>query len=298
MRSIAAFLVLLLAVAAGNAAYEVQPGDNLSKIAAKNGTTVQAIVDANNIRNPNLIRVGDLLVIPGEDSYVVQPGDTLARISARTGVSIEQIKAANGITNANIIYAGARLRLEGPTATVDVTRATTYTVKAGDTLGKIAYKFSTTVNQLIRDNRIKNPNLIRIGTVLTIGEASWVCPVPDATFMNDWGFPRSGGRFHTGNDLFAPRGSPAYAPVDGVATQVIGSLGGNQINFTGDDGTLYIFSHLDKFAAKGRVSAGDLIGYVGNTGNAAGGPTHVHFEMHPDNGEAVNPYPFVSAACG
>jgi LysM repeat protein len=292
-------VVLLLAVVTGNAVYVVKSGDNLSKIATKNGTTVQAIVDANHIRNPNLITVGDSLVIPGETTYLVQPGDTLAKIAARTGVPVEQIKTANGITNPNMIYAGTQLRLEGPDTPVEqVKQPTNYTVKRGDTLGGIALRFSTTVSELARTNSIRNPNIIQLGAVLTVQEGGWLCPVPDASFFNDWGFPRSGGRFHTGNDLFAPRGSPVYAPVDGTVKQVNGSLGGHQANLYGSDGTLYIASHLDRFGASGHVSAGDIIGYVGNTGNAAGGSTHVHFEMHPNSGDAVNPYPVLSKACG
>jgi murein DD-endopeptidase MepM/ murein hydrolase activator NlpD len=115
--------------------------------------------------------------------------------------------------------------------------------------------------------------------------------------MNDWGFPRSGGRFHEGNDLFAPRGRPAVATVSGTVEQTVGQLGGNQVKLYGDDGVSYYYTHLDRFGSSGRVSAGTIVGYVGNTGNAAGGATHVHFEIHPGGGDAVNPYPRLSAAC-
>jgi murein DD-endopeptidase MepM/ murein hydrolase activator NlpD len=299
MRSIAAFVVVLLAVAAGNAAYVVKAGDNLSKIAEANGTTVHAIADANHITNPNLIQIGDSLVIPGDDTYLVRAGDTLAGISATTGVPIDQIKAANGISDPNTIYAGTKLRLDGPSTPVEhVTKPATYTVERGDTLGGIALRFATSVDELTRTNSIQDPNVIRVGTVLTVQEGTWLCPVSNATFFNDWGFPRSGGRFHTGNDLFAPLGSPVYAPVSGTVKQVVGSIGGNQVDVSGNDGTVYIASHLDRFGATGRVSAGDVIGYVGTTGNAAGGRPHVHFEMHPGGGDAVNPYPVLSTACG
>jgi murein DD-endopeptidase MepM/ murein hydrolase activator NlpD len=115
--------------------------------------------------------------------------------------------------------------------------------------------------------------------------------------MNDWGFPRSGGRFHEGNDLFAPRGTPAVATVSGEVVQKTGKIGGNQVKLFGDDGVSYYYTHLDAFGASGRVQAGDVIGYVGTSGNAAGGTPHVHFEIHPGDGAAINPYPRVSAVC-
>jgi murein DD-endopeptidase MepM/ murein hydrolase activator NlpD len=76
-----------------------------------------------------------------------------------------------------------------------------------------------------------------------------------------------------------------------------GSIGGRQFRLAGDDGTTYIGSHLDAFGASGRVSAGTVIGYVGNSGNAAGGATHLHFEVRPDDGASMNPYPLLAAAC-
>jgi murein DD-endopeptidase MepM/ murein hydrolase activator NlpD len=123
------------------------------------------------------------------------------------------------------------------------------------------------------------------------------CPVPSAKFMDDWGFPRSDTGFHQGNDMLAKRGTPVAAPVSGTVTQVVGSISGNQFRLVGADGNTYVGAHLDKFGKAGKVKAGDTIGYVGDTGDAKGGPTHLHFEIHPGGGAAVNPYQYLVAAC-
>jgi murein DD-endopeptidase MepM/ murein hydrolase activator NlpD len=123
-----------------------------------------------------------------------------------------------------------------------------------------------------------------------------VCPVSNGTYINDWGFPRSDARFHEGNDIFAPRGTEVLAPVGGEIKLITGTVGGLQFYLHGDDGTTYIGTHLDAFGRSGRVEAGQVIGYVGDTGNARGGPAHLHFEMHPGDGRAVNPYPTLRAA--
>ena len=97
--------------------YVVQWGDNLSRIAARYGTTVWAIAQANGILNINYIRVGQVLVIPvagpgpqpGGCVYIVQRGDTLSAIAWRFGTSVWAITQANGIWNPNLIYVGQRL---------------------------------------------------------------------------------------------------------------------------------------------------------------------------------------------
>src|SRR5690606_32677998 len=123
------------------------------------------------------------------------------------------------------------------------------------------------------------------------------CPVPGARFGSHWGFPRSGGRYHEGTDLFAPRGTPVRAPAAGVVSYGTGRIGGKQFRLVAADGTVYLGSHMDGFGREGAVQAGDVIGDVGSTGNAAGGPPHLHFEVHPDGGVAMNPYPLLLAAC-
>ena len=126
-----------------------------------------------------------------------------------------------------------------------------------------------------------------------------MCPVQGPlAFTNDWGQPRSGGRSHQGTDILAPRGTPVVAPVAGSARGTSSSLGGLGFSVDGVDGTTYYGMHLDSLSGiSGSVSAGTVLGYVGNSGNAVGGPTHLHFEIHPGGGAAVNPYPTLVEHC-
>ena len=305
--------------------HTVQRGDTLGRIAARYGTTISALVSTNGIRNPNLIRLGQVLTVPaggsggggatgggataappkgGATHHVVQRGDTIGGIAARYGITQRQLIDANGLTG-GVVYVGQRLSLV-PTAAAPSAPAAgnrTHTVAAGETLSHIARRYGTTIRAIVDANGLSDPNRVRVGQRLAIpssagGSVALRCPVQGgARMMNDWGFPRSGGRFHEGNDLFAPRGTPAVAVVGGTAVQVVGRIGGNQVKLAGDDGVSYYYTHLDSFGKAGRVAAGDVIGTVGATGNAAGGPPHVHFEVHPGGGAAVNPYPLIAPHC-
>jgi murein DD-endopeptidase MepM/ murein hydrolase activator NlpD len=138
---------------------------------------------------------------------------------------------------------------------------------------------------------------------LLIPIADLICPVQGTVqFTNDWGNPRSGWRFHSGTDIFAPRGRPDVAVADGVARMTVSPKAGNSIWLDADHGVSYFYAHLDSWegdwpGGSRRVTQGEVIGYVGNTGNAAGGPTHTHFQIHPGGGGAVNPYSTLLAIC-
>lgn len=131
---------------------------------------------------------------------------------------------------------------------------------------------------------------------------NFLCPVDGPTsFTDSWGDPRPGGRRHEGVDLFAARGTPVAAVVDGILKMHRSSAGGISLYLTGGDGTDYFYAHLDRYASVSsgqRVPRGTHVAYVGNTGNARGGAPHLHFEIHPGGGSAINPYPTVRAACG
>lgn len=143
-------------------------------------------------------------------------------------------------------------------------------------------------------------------TALPVGPAyvgpAAACPVGSVhSFTDTWGAPRSGGRKHQGTDVFAPYGAPAYAVVDGVIDKWSnGGLGGLAVWLTGDDGTRYYYAHNSaNLAPVGkRVRAGEVIAFVGTTGNAATTPPHIHFEAHPGGKGAQNPAPWLKAICG
>lgn len=124
-----------------------------------------------------------------------------------------------------------------------------------------------------------------------------ICPMPGSAYGDTWGAPRSGGRRHEGVDMIAPRGLPIYAVTSGVMTFKYNRLGGNAVSLAGDNGDRYYYAHLDSYVGSSRrVFAGELIGYNGDTGNAKYSTPHLHFQVHPGGGRAVNPYPTVRAA--
>ncbi len=126
-----------------------------------------------------------------------------------------------------------------------------------------------------------------------------ICPISGSvSFVDSWHAPRPGGRLHKGVDLMSPRGTPNVAVVSGSITQKTGGTSGHGVYLRGDNGDLYYYFHLDSYAGgPRRVEQGEVVGYVGNTGDASGGATHTHFELHPGGGGAVNPYPAVRAVC-
>ena len=166
--------------------YVVQAGNTLSGIAARYGTTVQALAQLNNISNPNLIHVGQVLKIYGDNkpikkkinfsgTYVVQAGDTLSAIAVRYGTTVQTLAELNHIANPNLIYVGEIIKLpvsdSVKSGASSKQHQTTYVVQSGDTLSGIAAKFGTTVQNLVSLNGIANPNLIYVGQVLKISSS-------------------------------------------------------------------------------------------------------------------------------
>jgi LysM repeat protein len=290
--------------------HTIRPGETLASIAAKYHTTVAALAAANGINRANRIFVGKSLVIPAPRAapitntqltggHVVKPGETLRGIAAAYGLAPSVLASYNGIVDGRL-YAGARLLLQSPGTYAPAAGGDGhYTVARGDTLSRIAGRFHTSIAALVAANHLSNANLVRIGRVLVVpgAGAGFLCPVPGSHFVNDWGFPRDG-HWHEGNDMMAARGTAVRAPVAGTVAYLTGSIAGLEFRLVTRDGTYFIGSHMMKAGKVGRVAAGDVIGYVSNTGNAEGGPAHLHFEIHPRGGAAVDPYPIIRAACG
>jgi peptidoglycan LD-endopeptidase LytH len=132
---------------------------------------------------------------------------------------------------------------------------------------------------------------------VVITDASWICPVAGPSAFGDtFGAPRPGGRIHEGVDMMSPFGTPLVAVVSGFANMHATTLGGNSISLAGDDGNGYFYAHLSSWEGSSRqVAAGEVIGYVGHTGDTTA--NHLHFEIHPGGGAAVDPYPTVRRYC-
>lgn len=300
--------------ASGGGTHTVTAGETLGRIAARYGVTASVLADGNDLADPNLIFAGQKLRILAATSgassagtvggysrsgqfHIVEKGESLASIAAgHEGVSAEDLARANGITD-GVLYAGTRLFLDGPALVGgEATGVTQYRVEAGDSLSTLAGRYGTSIGDILATNSISNPDVIRVGQTLSIpGGGSWVCPLDSPSYFNDWGFPRGTDRYHEGNDLFADADQPVRAPVSGRVVYVVGTIGGFQFNLYGDDGIEYVGSHMSGFEGSDRrVDAGEVIGYVGTSGNAQGTRPHTHFGMYVDE-LAVNPYPTLAA---
>lgn len=140
---------------------------------------------------------------------------------------------------------------------------------------------------------------------LISGEMPAVLELPISTLsrarlVDSWGQERDGGRrSHEGVDLFAPRNTPVQSATEGVIERKgVGGLGGRVVWVVGPGGYRHYYAHLENWAhhAEGDwVEAGEVIGFVGNSGNAEGGPTHLHYGIYARFGGAINPFPLLRA---
>lgn len=181
--------------------YVVKRGDTLSEIAQEYNTTVNQLVSLNNIKNQNLIYVGQTLKIPisstttqeeictGSIIYTVKRGDTLSEIAQKYNTTVSELVSLNNIKNPNLIYVNQKIRIRNRICNMTVggnnssnnensnTNSSnintntnnyykSYVVKKGDTLWGISRRYNVTINQLVEINNIKNPDLIYPGQTL------------------------------------------------------------------------------------------------------------------------------------
>ncbi len=198
---------------------------------------------------------------------------------------------------------GQREQLQDQLAEVETKLGEARSVQAGLESKKAeAEGLVQTLRETLRDEEAAREAADLAGSIdggapSTGGGVLHVCPVGSPnTFYSDFGVPRPGGRTHQGNDIFAAYGTPIYAPFDGYAYDSSNDLGGNAVKVDGAGGYVYN-AHLSSFGTLGNVSAGTIIGHVGNSGNARYTSPHDHFEWHPGGGAAVDPYPYLVEAC-
>ena len=158
-----------------NIYYYVKRGDTLSHSALWYNTSVENLVRLNNIKNPDLIYIGQRLLISVSDDpnkskevkYTVRRGDTLSKIANRYGITVNEIVLLNNIKDPNLIYVGQQLRIPLDNS-INQMQNVYYRVQRGDRLWRIAKRYRTTVSNIARLNGIRNPNLIFVGQILRI----------------------------------------------------------------------------------------------------------------------------------
>jgi len=166
--------------------YTVQTGDTLYSIAARYGSSVDAIVSLNGIARPDQIQAGVQIKIPkagasvpststeGATEYIVRAGDNLQGIASRYGVTVDAIVRANGLANSNFIYAGQKLIIpvgesqQTETTPSSSTGGRVHVVKAGESIDMIASMYGTTRQAIVSANNLANPNWIHVGQELII----------------------------------------------------------------------------------------------------------------------------------
>ena len=173
----------------GGGSVTVQPGDTLSDIADRQGVSLNQLMQANGITNPNMVVAGQKLVLPGSRRataaaapralptapYTVKSGETISEIADRFGTSTERLIQLNGISNPNLVVAGTRLAIPGrpsssaaPRSTAAPRNAKEHVVRSGESLSTIAGSYGLPVERLVAINKIDDPDLVVSGTRLKL----------------------------------------------------------------------------------------------------------------------------------
>lgn len=279
--------------ASGLAGHLVADGDTWSGIAQGAKVSMRSLFETNDASVDHVLHPGDVVCLPpgatpssscspsNAPTYAVESGDTWWEIANRAGVTMSTLLSTNATSEERVIHPGDTVCLPpGTSVSPSAASAASSVASSGAASGTASSSWSSGLD------------------ALPMAGPCW--------FSDDWGDPRGSGRTHKGTDLFAAPGSYVYAVVDGTLTRRAwdqpGQRSGNAWWLLSADGsgTYYYYGHLADFAPElsvgSRVEAGEIIGFMGNTGNSAF--PHLHFEMHPNGGGAVNPFPLLAQLGG
>ena len=218
--------------------------------------------------------------------YEVMRGDSWFGIAKKHGVTSAALYKVNETASSSPLFPGGKVCLPDNASATPATVASTTTPVASTT---------TPTAPTTPAAGAASPPTVQLAAFPVQGPC-W--------YADTWMAPRGGGRKHEGVDLIAKAGQYVYAALDGTLTRQVldrpGSLSGNGWWLTAADGTYLFYAHLSAFAPDvsvgSKVVAGQIIGFIGRTGNTAG--PHLHFEVHPAGGAAVNPTAIVRAVDG
>ncbi|WP_115787286.1 lytic transglycosylase domain-containing protein [Arthrobacter silvisoli] len=193
--SVAAALPSALQAQVGTAvptSYTVKPGDTISGIAARHGLNTNSVLKLNRLSPTSIIYPGQRVKLNASSAapasrpaapaavptgtYTVKPGDTLSGIAERHGVGLSKVFAWNGLNGNSIIYPGQKIKVSTaaapasprPAASAPAASPGSYTIRAGDTLGGIAYRHKVSLSELLSANRLKASTIIYPGQKLAI----------------------------------------------------------------------------------------------------------------------------------
>lgn len=266
--------------------YVVRRGDSWYAIAARADVPVRSLLNVNHAELNRVLFPGRTVCLPG--GATIPSGGSSSATASRSGSA----------------------------STSGAVSTTAYTVRSGDGWTIIADRVQVGVGALLRVNGARLTDVIVPGQKLKLPAGAKPPPEPDPDrpawielealptqgpcwFHDTWNDARSGGRKHVGVDIFTVPGEYVYAVADGRLSarywELPGRRSGNAWFLVSDAGDRYFYAHLAEFAPNlgvgSRVQAGQIIGWVGSTGNST--YPHLHFEIHPGGGEPVNPYPML-----
>jgi murein DD-endopeptidase MepM/ murein hydrolase activator NlpD len=259
--------------------YIVRAGDTLGGIAKLFGVSKNTILWANDLSSTSVISPGDkLTILPVAGiNYKIQKGDTLASIAKRHGGDATDIGSFNGVDDSSLVVGSTILIPEGePSMSVEIATSTTKKVTNTKTLAPVV-RVASSVSEATGTRRYGPEPAHNVGPIGSASEVSYYT-APLADYVRTQGI-----HGYNAVDLAAPSGTPIMAAAAGTVV-IVKSGGwnggyGSYVVIDHDNGSQTMYAHMSRVAAStgDTVAQGDVIGYVGRTGEATG--NHVHFEL-------------------